>query len=134
MSEQPETRKKFVYVGAPACFLLEAECQLLRRAFGGQCYLVGSALERPNWRDIDVRMMLDDEDFDALFPDSHKGDLAEFDARWIVMTTAISEQLSRKTGLPVDFQFQRTSNANKRHSGRRNALGLVFAPAQETAE
>lgn len=128
--EEPQPkRKKGIYVGAPACFVLERECQFLSRAFGNRCYLVGSAMERPDWRDIDVRLIMDDDDFLALFPGA--GPVAEnrweFDARWIVLTTAISEQLSRQTGLPVDFQFQPRSHANERHKGMRNALGLIFA-------
>jgi hypothetical protein len=70
--ETPATapRKKATHVGAPACFVLEREVQFLHRAFDGHCYLVGSALERPDWRDIDVRMIMDDEAFVALFPDA----------------------------------------------------------------
>ena len=127
MSEElPPKRKKGVYVGAPACFALEAECQLLSRAFGDTCYLVGSALERPDWRDIDIRMIMDDADFDKLFPGCRERGTWEFNPRWIVMTVAISERLSRQTGLPVDFQFQPRTHANERHKGPRNALGLIF--------
>lgn len=123
-------RKKGVYVGAPACFLLELEGQKLRRAFCTDdpydgLYVVGSALERADWRDVDVRLMLHDDGFAALFPDA--GQRWEFDARWLIMTTAISVHLSRVTGLPIDFQFQPTTHANERHKGSRNALGLTFA-------
>ena len=129
MSEQPSQRKKGIYVGAPACFALEEACKVINDAFEGQCYLVGSAMERPDWRDIDVRFMMNDEDFLALFPDSaplahHKW---EFDPRWILLTVSISAWLKKLTGLPVDFQFQPTSHANERHKGPRNALGLRFA-------
>lgn len=113
------------HVGAPAVFSLELACKHLNAAFDGQCYLVGSALERPDWRDIDVRLMLDDEAFARLFPaidERHH----EFDPRWLVMTTAISAWLSKITGLPVDFQFQEQSAANRLHSGNRSALGLTF--------
>lgn len=119
-----EPRRKGVYVGAPACFNLELECQILNRAFDGQCYLVGSALERSDWRDVDVRMMMDDDAFAALFP--HAGEQWEFDARRLLMTTCISKRLSDATGLHVDFQFQPQTHANARHKGPRNALGLTF--------
>jgi hypothetical protein len=125
MDSPGERRKKATHVGAPACFNLEIECQLLNRAFDGQCYLVGSALERPDWRDLDVRLIMDDEAFAALFPAA--GERWEFDARWLVMTTSISARLSTATGCLVDFQFQPQTHANKRHPGPRNALGLVFA-------
>jgi len=127
----PAKRKKFIYVGAPACFVLELACQDLNRAFDGQCYLVGSALEREDWRDIDVRLMMGDAEFDALFPSGcREQGTWEFDARWLVLTTAISAQLSQRTGLPVDFQFQPTTHANQSHKGQRNALGLRFNPSR----
>lgn len=128
-AQKPPTPTKGLYVGAPACFALELECQHINRAFGGfGCYLVGSALDRPDWRDIDVRLIMADEEFAALFPDAgpvehHRW---EFDARWLLLTTAISDRLSKATGLPVDFQFQPQSHANTRHKKRRSALGLIF--------
>lgn len=132
----PQPRKKGVYVGAPAAFKLELACQHLYRAFVdhrgdsfGGIYLVGSALERPDWRDVDVRLILDDASFCRLFPDAGPVSQSrwEFDARWCILTTTISAWLSEQTGLPVDFQFQPQSHANERHKGRRNALGLIFA-------
>ena len=127
--EQPKPRTKGIYVGAPACFLLEQACAHLEKAFPGfGCYLVGSALERPDWRDIDVRLIMDDAEFAALFPDVNmKAANWEFDARWLVMTISISKWLRDQTGLPVDFQFQPQTHANEQHKGPRNALGLVFA-------
>lgn len=127
---KPVARKKSFYVGAPACFALEEACQFINRAFGGfGCYLVGSALERPDWRDIDVRLIMRDQEFAELFPDAGPLDEHrwEFDPRWILLTVAISERLSKQTGLPVDFQFQPQTHANDRHKGPRNALGLRFA-------
>lgn len=123
-----EKRKKATYVGAPACFELELACQQLNRAFPGfGCYLVGSALERADWRDIDVRMIMSDAEFDALFPGCRESGTWEFNPRWLIMTVAIAEWMRKRTGLPVDFQFQPQSHANDKHKGRRNALGLVFA-------
>lgn len=127
--ETPAPRKKASYVGAPACFALEMACQALNRAFGGfGCYLVGSALERPDWRDIDVRLVLSDEEFMALFPDVDLEAVNwEFDTRWLVMTVSIAAWLSKSTGLPVDFQFQPQGHASRRHKGPRSALSLRFA-------
>lgn len=130
---EPPKRHKASHVGAPAVFALELACQELNRAFvgdgGGHCYLVGSALERADRRDIDIRLMLPDEDFDRLFPDARgQRHLHEHDPRWLVMTIAISGWLSQLSGLPVDFQFQRQTQANKTHKGRRNAMGMIFAP------
>lgn len=118
-----ELRKKSNYVGAPAIFALEEQCNRLYEAFGDfGCYIVGSALERSDWRDVDVRYIMRDEAFAALFPDA--GHAWEQDPRWLCLTIAISERLSKLTVLPIDFQFQPQSHANKRHSGKRHAIGF----------
>jgi len=126
------SRKKASHVGAPAIFALTQACQDINRAFGGfGCYLVGSATERPDWRDIDVRLIMRDEEFRALFPQAHDRCGWEFDPRWILLTVAISERLSKVTGLPVDFQFQPQTWANEHHKGPRHPLGLIFVKRQE---
>lgn len=134
MTEEPK-RVKGIYVGAPACFELELACQHIIAAFpGAYCCLVGSALERADWRDVDVRLMLDDAAFAQLFPDADvEGARWEFDPRWLLLTTAISRQLSAQTGLPIDFQFQPNSHANAWHKGRRNSLGFRRASSKKKA-
>lgn len=119
-------RKKVSYVGAPAIFALDMACGHVNAAFGGfGCFLVGSALDRPDWRDIDVRLIMDDAEFKALFPGTQ--DLHwESDERWLLLTVSISRHLSQVTGLPVDFQFQPQSHANERHRKPRQALGIRF--------
>jgi hypothetical protein len=110
-------------IGAPAVFALEQACLQLNQAFGGfGCYVVGSSLERPDWRDVDVRFILADDEFAALFP--RAGQHWEHDPRWLLMTVAISERLSKVRGLPIDFQFQPQTHANERHKGQRSAFGL----------
>jgi hypothetical protein len=96
---------------------------LIKRAFGGQPpYLVGTAGagDADTYRDVDVRLMLDDEEFVAACPTR---------ARWELLCLAIGAHLNERTGLPVDFQIQRTREANERYNGRRNPLGMgrVFA-------
>ena len=126
--ESAAPRKKGIDTGAPEGFELELACQQLNQAFDGfGCYLVGSALERPDWRDIDVRLIMGDEEFDALFPGCRERHTWEFNPRWLIMTISITEWLRKRTGLPVDFQFQPQSHANDRHKGPRNALGLIIA-------
>lgn len=130
--EQPD-RTKGVYIGAPACFALEEAIRPVCDAFQvytgsgtSGCYLVGSCLERLAWRDVDVRLILDDAAFAELFPDAAPGH-HEHDARWLLLTVAISERLSRQTGLPIDFQFQPQTHANERHKGHRSAIGIRIA-------
>lgn len=126
-----KSQAKACYVGAPAIFKLEQCCQMLNDAFGGfGCYLVGSSLERPNWRDVDVRMILGDDEFAALFPEAH-GISWEFDARWLVLNIAIATWLREATGLPVDFQIQQQTAANEFHKGARSALGLRIRKSEQ---
>lgn len=133
MADTPEPKcSKACHVGAPAIFALEQACQIVNDAFGHfGCYLVGSALERADWRDVDVRYILDDAEFAVLFPDA--GDHWENDPRWLLLTVCIAAWLSQQSGLPVDFQFQPQTHANARHQGRRNALGLRIAKPRSEA-
>lgn len=127
---------KSCYIGAPAHFALEMACKQIRAAFApgddgyGDIFIVGSCLERPDWRDVDVRMMLDDDSFAAMFPSVIRpydaGGTWEFDPRWTLMVTSISEWMKRQTGLPIDFQFQPMTHANEKHAGKRYAAGLTY--------
>lgn len=127
-------RQKVGYVGAPAIFALKSACQDLARAFNCYgVYLVGSALERPDWRDVDVRMILSDEAFVGLFPGAvHDGKPANWEAnpRWLWMTISISDRLSKLSGLPIDFQFQPQTHANDAHKGRRDCLSIHIDHAE----
>ncbi len=126
-------RKKASHVGAPAIFLLHTACRQINEAFGEGygCYLVGSALAKPDWRDVDVRLILGDQEFARLFPDA--GNHWEHDPRWLLLTCSISRHLSEITGLPIDFQFQPRSHANTYHKGPRSALGLKFSDHSDRA-
>lgn len=119
-----EARQKAIYIGAPAHFALELACQIVNDAFDTYgCYVVGSALERQDWRDVDIRMIMDDAQFAAEFPNVD-GRSWEFDAKWLLLTISISSWLSKQSGLPVDFQIQPQSHANEVHAKPRNAIGL----------
>jgi len=130
----PQTRRhKASHVGAPAVFSLEMAARQLRDAFGGDVHLVGSALERADRRDVDVRQMLPEAAFAALFP-RVTGHTWEFDTRWLLLTVSISAWLSQQTGLPIDFQFQPVGHGNKLHHGPRNPMGMRFVPAEGYSE
>ncbi len=120
----PAKRKKASYVGVPAIFELSLACSHLVKAYDASCYHVGSSLEREDWRDVDVVMMLDDEAFEREFPNAPLTCASwELDAKWLVLTCAISKWLTEKAGVPVDFKFQPTTFANERHNGLRNPIG-----------
>jgi hypothetical protein len=122
---------KSCYVGAPAIFTLELECQHINEAFGRYgCYLVGSSLERADWRDVDVRFIMDDEEFAKLFPNAYET-AWEQDTRWLLINTSISEHLSKVTGLPIDFQIQPQTHANLRHDKPRSSLGNTIKKKEQ---
>ncbi|RUW79631.1 hypothetical protein [Mesorhizobium sp. M2A.F.Ca.ET.067.02.1.1] len=134
MSDEPEKtapRKKTSYIGVPAVFKLELACKHINDAYGGfGCYVVGSALERPDWRDVDVVLILDDKQFRREFPNvqDFSTGLFEFDTKWLLHTVALSEWMRAQTGLPIDFKIQPQTWANERHGGgTRHPHGLRFA-------
>jgi hypothetical protein len=100
-------------------FHLDQACQLITKAFGGECpYLVGTAGlgGASSYRDVDVRLMLDDDEFAAACPTRE---------RWELLCLSVSAYLSTRTGLPVDFQVQSTSAANELYGDKpRNPLGM----------
>jgi hypothetical protein len=111
-------------VGMPAMLHLEAFGREIEAAFGHLPYLVGSAAKSKAWRDVDVRLILPDPEFDALFPPLKPHALA--DGMWSLLCAALSELARVRTGLPVDFQIQRMSHANDRYpiTEPRHALGI----------
>lgn len=94
---------------------LEEWCRNVRRIFKRPPYLVGSATQRPDYRDVDLRMILSDEDFDEAWCDVVKVRL---------MNRAISVWGQQETGLPIDFQIQRQTEANAEFTGMRQAMGI----------
>lgn len=96
---------------------LEEWCRNVRRVFDGNIpYLVGSANDRPDFRDVDLRVILSDDVFDAAYRNPVKVRL---------MNRAISTWGQRETGLPIDFQIQRQTEANTEYmSARRNPMGI----------
>lgn len=133
LSEAPK-RKKTSYVGVPAIFELTMVCNVLIRAYDASIYHVGSSLLRPDWRDVDLVMIMDDEAFSREFPNAPLHSAAwEHDPKWLVLTVSLSKWLADKAGVPVDFKFQPRTFANERHSGPRNPIGrfVNHRPADE---
>lgn len=123
--------KRANYLPAPAFFELNHACKMVNEAFaqreGVCCYLVGSSLENREYRDVDVRAILPDDEFDRLFP-AAKTSEPHLDATWSLMCASLALWLQQRTGLPVDFQFQRRTQANEQHpDAERHALGIFLA-------
>lgn len=103
----------------------------IRQGWGHTAYQVGSSLtQKKGWRDVDVRLMLPDDEYAALFGDPstprHEGNRRRMhELAW----TTLGKRL---TGLPIDFQIQDTSLANEMFSGVRSAL--IFMTAEEALQ
>jgi hypothetical protein len=111
-------------VGMPQFLLLQQFGEYVYRAFGHVPYHVGSSLLlKSDWRDVDVRLILSDAEYAA----QGLGDPGNTHSnkRWVAITLAWSTFGRTFTGLPVDFQIQQQSYANKQYDGPRSALFCV---------
>lgn len=97
-------------------FLLDEACKPISEAFVTHPYLVGTAVTRQAYRDVDVRLILDDEQYDMMLQGIGKAGI-------IFLGLAIGQYLESRTGLPIDFQIQQQTAANAQHEGMRNPLG-----------
>lgn len=95
----------------------------LRECFGHTVYLVGSCARREPYRDVDVRLILPDEEFDALFGGPSRP--MATNRKWAVMCTAFTYYGWQATGLNIDFQIDRQTQANAQHDGPRWALVMA---------
>lgn len=87
--------------------------------FGHVPYHVGSSLSRKDWRDVDVRLILPDDEFAGRFG-SVRGYV---NPKLAALTLAFAALGSEMTGLPIDFQIQPQSHANRVYGGQpRSAL------------
>lgn len=106
--------KRTIGVGMPQALLLQDFGRLLYEAFGEIPYHVGSSLTGKSWRDVDVRLLLDDNIYessgfdDPVYPHNNP--------KWVAMVLAFSTLGKQMTGLPIDFQIQQRTFANKQYS------------------
>lgn len=118
-------RQRATFIGTYELHRLDHLAALIHRAFGEYPYLVGSANAKADYRDVDVRLMLPDKTFDALFLDRTQK-AHERGQVWSLVCYAITAWLRAETGLPIDFQIQRTTEANKKYGNQfRNPLGMA---------
>ncbi len=120
------SRANFLYL--PQWNLLNDWCHLIRIDYPDVHgpFLVGSAISKRDYRDVDIRMIVPNRLFDRWFVGAKhypypRGKLAH-------MNTAYSLYAQQATGLPVDFQFQRMTDANKEYATAnghpRHAMGM----------
>lgn len=112
-------RKSFLTTAEFA--LLNDACVPVAAAFDSPPYLVGSVTQTPDYRDVDLRVILGDDEFDGMFDGKV--------LLWSLLCQAIGQYLRHVTGLPIDFQIQRMSQANvKFPDGARNPMGFSSRP------
>jgi hypothetical protein len=110
------------YLSPPDYNRLNWACQPIAEAFGELPYLVGSVLTRPDYRDIDIRLILDDDVFMRLL----NSDGRLYTVRKL-LNTALSDLIASAANAPkpIDFQIQSMTEANApEHNGARNPLGV----------
>lgn len=113
-----------MFVGMPASMHLDEFASHVWSVFGTRPYLVGSAAKGKVWRDVDVRLILDDEVYEKW----ELGDpsFTNHSARWTALCMAFSALGAKMTGLPIDFQIQQFTRANELYKeGPRHPLGMV---------
>jgi hypothetical protein len=107
---------RITFIGPHGVRRLDLWATAVRGTFRAPCYIVGSCLERPDYRDVDVRMPLPDDDPFVT------GKLH----RLHLVNVALSAWASHDTDLPVDFQLQPQSEFDA-EDGNRVSLGSRWA-------
>lgn len=105
-------KQRAIYLDVPEVRILDHWCEALRLSFQREVYLVGSVLQGPDHRDVDVRIMLTDEEMASL--PMHVLDLNMMLSRWG----------QQATGLPIDCQVQTLAEFTT-EGGPRNPRGYT---------
>jgi hypothetical protein len=125
MDEKPTVRSAS-YLSPSDMHRLDWACVPIRRAFGTPPYLVGSVLTRPDFRDIDLRLILDDEVVERMFGVQGQHYEGETSRVRLLLNIALSDLIAKSANLPwpIDFQIQSMSEANVPEHGMRNPMGV----------
>lgn len=118
----PEARPRKSHLTTAQFAILNDACIPIAEGFDSHPYLVGSATKRADYRDVDLRLILTDEDFDYWFCGRVM--------LWSLVSLAIGQHLASITGLPIDFQIQRMTEANEKHPepSSRVPMGMKARP------
>lgn len=103
------------YLSPPDFHRLDWAVRPIATAFDRPVYLVGSVLRTADYRDVDLRLILNDDQA-AIYPAPVR----------LLLNIALSDLIARAAGLgrPVDFQIQSQAEADA-EPGDRNPLGLT---------
>jgi len=136
MSDAIVQEKHAPGIGMPASLYLHDFGQAILEAFGEIPYHVGSSMPgsgRPSWRDVDVRLILPDARYES---DGYGDPERPHDsAKWVAMVKAFSLLGRHMTGLPIDFQIQQMTQANKEYGSDQpgHARSALFSLARSRA-
>lgn len=114
------------YLSPPDFHRLDWACMPIVYAFGEPVYFVGSALTRPDYRDIDLRLILRDDVCESLFSAHGLTEDGKPNAVRLLLNIALSDLISKAANAPapIDFQIQSMSEANVPEHGMRNPMGM----------
>lgn len=104
------------FLSPPDFHRLDWACRPIYHAYKTPPYLVGSVLLTPAFRDIDLRLIIDDDVYAGLAPSREIG---------VLMDIALSRVLMEACPMrwPIDFQIQSQTEANE-FGGVRNPMGM----------
>jgi hypothetical protein len=127
MDDAKPTARSASYLSPADLHRLNWACIPIRRAFREPPYLVGSVLTRPDFRDIDIRLILDDAVMERMFagPFGVHG-AGDPGAVRLLFNIAFTDLIAKAANAPapIDFQFQSMTEANVPQHGMRNPLGI----------
>lgn len=120
-------------IGFPGILKVLDFTQKIYDVFGEYPYHVGSSLTNKNdWRDVDIRLILDDEVYAAWgFGNPH---YPQHNAKWAAMCRALTSLGREMTELPIDFQIQQRTDANEHEPGMRSWLGCQPGSVKHTSD
>lgn len=123
----PDGKCRANFIGMPWQPKLDLYGLIVFDAFGARPYLVGSCLIRRDFRDVDVRVILPDDEFEVLFGEGMIATEHRANPKLSAINMAFSSLGKEMTDLPIDFQIDQMTRANTEHDGPRNALGIGMA-------
>jgi hypothetical protein len=122
-------------IGQPEGWYLDIFGHIICDVFGHSAYLVGSSLGSRDYRDVDIRVILDDDEFEAMFGTKEfPMAMSAGSAKWRGLCLAFSVLGEKMTGLPIDFQIQPQTRANKLYAGPRNCITISFCCCMPTGK
>lgn len=89
----------------------------------------GSALSNAAYRDVDVRTLIPDERYAAMFPDAT---VPWTDPLWQLVCHSVGRQLSAATGLVVDYQIQ--SQTQFEEYGGKPRIPMAVFPTSRSSD